>query len=170
MVRPTGAAIALGLIIAGFTISSIVGDGGGDSLASGANNDSGSEEENSPASSVPDEPSSPTTTPVIVPNTAGGPSESESTSPPQSEPAVIATGERGPCDFGSDCLIVSFELRNFDEQPSEYVCEFANSSFPFELRGRQQVDSGCASGDAGDTITVVVDGVRSETLSRDDVG
>ena len=105
----------------------------------------------------------PTTTPVSsTPGTAPG-------TVPASGPRVTAEGRLGPCRFGDECLIVGFTIEGFAGSPQEYVCEFEDGSrftFRFDSGG---VDDACATGSAGAAITVEVDGVRSGTVTRDDV-
>lgn len=101
-------------------------------------------------------------------------------SPTSTEPATVtsATGavrsvvveaRVEPCRFGEDCLVVGFTLDGFTTSPQEYVCEFEDGSrftFRFDSGG---VDTACAGGAAGTSITVEVDGVRSATVTRSDV-
>jgi hypothetical protein len=78
-------------------------------------------------------------------------------------PAVVISGRVGPCNYGSECLLAGFTLRNFDSQPREFVCEFGNGSrYTFRFDS-QQVERACATGDPTDSITIEVAGVRSDT-------
>lgn len=112
----------------------------------------------------------PTTAPAA---TASSPTTSSTrasspTSPPTGGRQVIAAARAEPCRFGDDCLVVGFRLDGFPNPPGEYVCEFDDGSrftFVFDSQG---VETACATGRAGAAITVVVDGVRSATVTRAD--
>jgi hypothetical protein len=81
-------------------------------------------------------------------------------------PAVLAVGTEGPCRFGSNCLSAGFTIVNFDTQPTQYVCEFQDGSrFTYRF-GREGVSYACATANPRGTITIEVDGVRSNTLTR----
>ena len=85
---------------------------------------------------------------------------------PPDGPVVTIIGSVGPCRFGSECLIAGFTIHNFDTQPNEFVCEFADGSrytFRFDSQG---VERACATGDPTGSITIEVAGVRSETFTR----
>jgi hypothetical protein len=85
---------------------------------------------------------------------------------PPDGPVVTIIGSVGPCSFGSECLIAGFTIHNFDTQPNEFVCEFADGSrytFRFDSQG---VERACATGDPSGSITIEVAGVRSETFTR----
>jgi hypothetical protein len=85
---------------------------------------------------------------------------------PPDGPVVTIIGSVGPCRFGSECLLAGFALHNFDSQPTEFVCEFADGSrFTFHFN-RQEVERACATGDPTDSITIEVAGVRSATYQR----
>lgn len=88
-------------------------------------------------------------------------------SSPQSDgPRVVIVGREGPCRFGSDCLIVGFSIEGFDTQPTEFVCEFGDGSrFTFRFESLA-VEHACATSGAAASITVEVDGVRSDTATR----
>lgn len=76
---------------------------------------------------------------------------------------VSVTGTSGECRFGSDCLIASFTLVGFAAE-GDYVCEFGDGSrFAFRYVGDAATDA-CAT--SGLSITIEVDGLRSETLTR----
>ena len=113
----------------------------------------------------------PATAPATAPETAATPS-STSEAPdtvPAAGPRVAAEGRLGPCRFGDDCLIVGFTIEGFSTSPQEYVCEFEDGSrftFRFDSGG---VADACATGTADAAITVEIDGVRSVTVTRDDV-
>lgn len=78
----------------------------------------------------------------------------------------IAT-EIEPCRFGSACLVAGFEIAGFDAVPDRFVCEFGNGDrFEFDLPG-SSVGFACATGSRGSSITIEVDGVRSETVVFD---
>ena len=92
----------------------------------------------------------PTTVPAVATVPPGG-------------PVVTIIGRVGPCHFGSECLLAGFTIHNFDSQPSEFVCEFADGSrYTFHFN-RQEVERACATGDPTDSITIEVAGVRSAT-------
>jgi hypothetical protein len=77
---------------------------------------------------------------------------------------VNIIGTVGPCRFGRECLIAGFTIERFPVQPTRYVCEFSNGSrytFRFDSGG---VEYACATGDSTDSITIEVDGVRSQTF------
>ena len=79
-------------------------------------------------------------------------------------PVVTITGVVGPCRFGRDCLIAGFTIQRFDAQPTQYVCEFSDGSrYTFRFDG-DDVRYACATGRPTDTITIEVNGVRSETF------
>jgi hypothetical protein len=85
---------------------------------------------------------------------------------PPDGPVVTIIGSVGPCRFGPECLLAGFALHNFDSQPTEFVCEFADGSrFTFHFN-RQEVERACATGDPNDSITIEVDGVRSATFTH----
>jgi hypothetical protein len=70
----------------------------------------------------------------------------------------------GACRFGPECLIVGFTIERFDVQPTQYVCEFSDGSrytFRFDNNGAEYA---CATGSPNDSITIEVDGIRSQTL------
>jgi hypothetical protein len=77
---------------------------------------------------------------------------------------VSIVGGVGPCRFGRECLVAGFTIARFDVQPTRYVCEFADGSrytFRFNSDG---VKYACATGSPNDSITIEVDGIRSETF------
>lgn len=105
-------------------------------------------------------PTAPPTTPPVVATTIP-----PATLPPNG-PVVTIIGSVGPCSFGSECLIAGFTIHNFDTQPNEFVCEFADGSrytFRFDSQG---VERACATGDLAGSITIEVAGVRSEAFTR----
>jgi hypothetical protein len=78
--------------------------------------------------------------------------------------SVQIAGSTRSCRFGDNCLIAGFTLVGFPGGVHEYVCEFADGSrhtFWFET---QSVAYACATGRQPDSITIEVDGVRSETI------
>jgi len=85
---------------------------------------------------------------------------------PPDGPVVTIIGRVAPCDYGAQCLLAGFALHNFNSQPTEFVCEFADGSrYTFHFN-RQEVERACATGDPNDSITIEVDGVRSATFTR----
>jgi hypothetical protein len=84
-------------------------------------------------------------------------------------PRVVVEGRVEDCRFGADCLIVGFVIEDFGFQPNEYVCEFGDGSRTTFRFGGTSVETACSQSGASPAITVEVAGVRSETLTRDDV-
>jgi hypothetical protein len=77
---------------------------------------------------------------------------------------VNIIGRVGPCRFGRDCLIAGFTIERFAVQPTRYVCEFSDGSrytFRFDNNGAEYA---CATGSPNDSITIEVDGIRSQTF------
>jgi hypothetical protein len=104
--------------------------------------------------------------PVTAPPTAAPATASPAATLPPDGPVVTIIGKVGPCHFGPECLLAGFALHNFDSQPSEFVCEFADGSrYTFHFT-RQEVERACATGDPNDSITIEVDGVRSAMYRR----
>jgi hypothetical protein len=81
-------------------------------------------------------------------------------------PRVIAVGTEGPCPFGPDCLLAGFTIENFDRQPTRYVCEFQDGSRYTYRFGTDGVSYACSTRNPRGAITIEVDGVRSNTLTR----
>lgn len=78
---------------------------------------------------------------------------------------IVARTE--PCRFGSNCLVAGYVAHGFDTVPGSFTCEFASGS-RFEFRATTAVvDHACATGSIGDSITVEIEGVRSETVAHD---
>jgi hypothetical protein len=99
-----------------------------------------------------------TVAPTVAPTTV----QPAATLPPDG-PVVTIIGHVAPCDYGSECLLAGFTIHNFDSQPTEFVCEFADGSrYAFHFT-RQEVERACATGDPTDSITIEVAGVRSAT-------
>ena len=104
------------------------------------------------------------TTTTVAPTTT-------TTAAPQTtvpERRVIIRGEVKPCQFGDRCLSASFVIEGFDEHPGRFACIYPNSVSDFGFNDND-VDDACLTGDAGDTITIEVAGVRSATISEDDL-
>lgn len=131
-----------------------------------------------PASVTPSvPPPTPTTEPASAPSTTspvdGPPATSApattapTTTPPAGGgPVVDAFGRIEPCRFGDDCLVVGFRISGFDGSPSEYVCEFEDGGrFTFTFVG-DGAEVACATGTSTAAITVEVEGVRSQTVTR----
>ena len=78
---------------------------------------------------------------------------------------VLISGEMKPCRFGADCLVASFTIDGFDEHPGRFVCIYPNSRSDFGFND-DGVDDACLTADDGDTITIEVDGIRSSTISE----
>jgi hypothetical protein len=107
-------------------------------------------------------------TPAVQPTPTSAPTTVATTAAPTTVqangPAVTIIGRVGPCDYGNECLIAGFTIHNFDSQPTEFVCEFADGSrYAFRFN-RQAVERACATGDPRDSITIEVAGVRSATF------
>jgi hypothetical protein len=84
-------------------------------------------------------------------------------------PRVLVEGRVEDCRFGADCLIVGFVIEEFDSPPNEYVCEFGDGSRTTFRFGGSTVETACSQSGLDPSITVEVAGIRSETLTRDDV-
>ena len=93
-------------------------------------------------------------TPVLPPTTSVAPDRQ-----------VLIRGELKPCRFGANCLVAGFTIVGFEELPDRYVCIYPNSERDFGLTN-DRVDDACLTADEGDTITIEVDGVRSSTISE----
>jgi hypothetical protein len=93
-------------------------------------------------------------TPLLPPTTTVAP-----------ERQVLIQGEVKPCRFGANCLVASFSIAGFEQLPDRYVCIYPNSRRDFGLTNDRVVDA-CLTADEGDTITIEVDGVRSATISE----
>ena len=125
-----------------------------------------------PPTSAPERPTPATTTPATTTPATTTPATTTpaTTDPVGSRPSVTATGRIEDCRFGSDCLVVGFTIAGFDGAPSEYICEFADGervSFTF---GGDGAATACSARSAAPSITVEVAGVRSNTVSPDDLG
>jgi hypothetical protein len=83
-------------------------------------------------------------------------------------PRVDIEGAIKPCRFGSACLVASFTVSGFDDQPDRYVCVYPNSRSEFGFVNDGE-DDACFSGDEGDTIAIEVAGVVSKTISADNL-
>jgi hypothetical protein len=110
-----------------------------------------------------------TDAPATAPPTTAAPATATpttTTAPPGDGPVVTIDGRVAPCDFGAQCLIAGFTIDGFDSQPTEFVCEFGDGSrYPFRFDS-QGVERACATGNPDGSITIEVDGVRSETFRR----
>ncbi len=86
---------------------------------------------------------------------------------PVTGPRIVIEPRREGCKFGSDCLVAGFTIVDFAVQPDSFVCEFADGSrytIPLEHRS---VSYACATGSRGDSITIEIDGIRSDTAFHD---
>jgi hypothetical protein len=84
---------------------------------------------------------------------------------PEGETLTIVP-RRERCRFGNDCLVVGFEATGFSNGPPfpEFTCEFASGArFTFRFSGTS-VERACTTNDVGDSITIVIGGVRSATI------
>lgn len=104
----------------------------------------------------------PRSTTTTRPTSSTAPS---STTTVASERRVLITGEMKPCRYGSNCLAASFTIEGFETHPGEFVCVYPNSRTTLGFGDDDVVDA-CLTGDAGDTITIEVEGVRSATISE----
>ena len=90
---------------------------------------------------------------------------SGSTLSPPPTPTVSASGRFGSCPFGSNCLIVGFSIANFAAHPGTYTCVFSDGfRASFDVSGAEVVTA-CYTNDRPDSITIEVNGVRSNTVS-----
>ena len=113
----------------------------------------------------------PTTVPVRTTTTSRPPPSSSvpsTTSPVAPERQVIIRGEMKACRFGSNCLVAGFSIVGWDQHPGQFVCIYPNSRRDFSFNNNG-VDEACITADAGDTITIEVDGVRSATISEENL-
>lgn len=151
---PVIAAVIVVLLVSRF----LGGDGDGDSS-------SPPEATAAATTTVPaDDPSTTTTRPTL-PSTTALPS---TTTTEVGEPTVEIRGEIGPCRFGDACLIAGFSIAGFDEHPGSFLCIYPNSERERSFND-DVVDVACVTNDDGDTITIEVAGVRSATISEDDL-
>jgi len=105
-----------------------------------------------PATTLPAT-TTPTTAPATVPPVVAGP-----------QVEIVTRTE--PCKFGASCLVAGYILHGFDSPPAEFVCEFASGNrFTFSA-GQFAVDRACATGTPGDSITIEVGGIRSDTVAH----
>ncbi len=81
---------------------------------------------------------------------------------------VLIRGEVKPCRFGAECLVAHFEIEGFDPHPGRFTCLYPNSRSDFGFND-DDVEDACLTGDEGDTITIEVDGVRSATISAENL-
>lgn len=85
-----------------------------------------------------------------------------------SDRRVAIRGRVEGCRFGSACLIASFSAIGFPTE-GDYVCEFGDGTrFTFRYAGGGALDA-CSTAGASPSITIEIDGVRSETITRDTV-
>lgn len=103
-----------------------------------------------------------TTTTTSPTSTTAEPTTTTTTVP---ERQVLIRGEMKPCQYGANCLVASFTIVGFEPRPGRFVCIYPNSVRDFDFN-KDQVDEACLTADAGDTITIEVDGVRSATISE----
>jgi hypothetical protein len=102
---------------------------------------------------------------VILTTTPAAPSAPLPPPPPPPSATVSVTGRVGSCPYGSNCLIAAFSIANFGSQPTTYTCIFQNGSrYNFGFTG-SSVATACYTADKPDSITVEVNGVRSNTIT-----
>jgi hypothetical protein len=105
----------------------------------------------------------PTTTPPATTTLPAATTTAPTTVAPTG-PVVHIIGNVGPCRFGPECLLAGFAIERFFGQPTQYVCEFATGArYTFRFDG-DRVDYACATGNPDSSITIEVDGIRSETF------
>jgi hypothetical protein len=134
----------------------------------GASSDS-SDSETSERTAATTVAAEPTVAPTTVRRTTTTSSTSTTTSTTVAPgPRVDIVGEIKPCRFGDECLVASFTVVGFDDDPDRYECIYPNSrsEFGFNDDGK---DDACFSGDEGDTIAIDVDGVVSNTISAENL-
>ncbi len=113
-------------------------------------------------------PTAPTATTTRATTTRATTSSTTSTTEPRPTVEIVASIDA--CGAGPNCLVASFTIDGFDASPTTYVCEFADGeriSFGF---GGDSVVRACATGSTDASITIEIEGVRSETITRDDAG
>lgn len=118
----------------------------------------------SESESAPPEPDVPDDEPAAP---AGAETGEPSAAPASGGRGVEIVGRTEACRFGSNCLVAGFELHGFDAGSREFVCEFASGRRYTFSATTTSVDYACATGKADDSITIEVDGVRSDTITRD---
>jgi hypothetical protein len=109
--------------------------------------------------------------PVAANAPVEAPADEAAVPPPVAEtpdgPSVEIVARTEACRFGSNCLVVGYVAHGFDVVPGSFTCEFASGS-RFEFRATSAtVDHACATGSIGDSITIEIDGVRSDTVVHD---
>lgn len=95
-----------------------------------------------------------TTTPTTAPTTTVAPKRQ-----------VLISGEMKPCRYGNNCLVAGFVITGFEPHPGRFLCIYPNSQTELSFNDND-VEEACLTGDAGDTITIEVDGIRSATISE----
>lgn len=157
-----GLVLIVGMVIVGWRWVGGSGDDAADSL--GVTGPTAPADSTSP-SALATSPS--TTTTVPAPTTTLGPTTTATVA--AGDPRVLIRGEMKPCRYGDRCLVASFTIEGFDEHPGRFTCIYPNSEseFPFRSNG---VDDACLTADQGDTLTIEIDGVRSATISEQDLG
>jgi hypothetical protein len=93
-------------------------------------------------------------------------STSTSTSTPTDGPVVLIVGRVEDCRFGAQCLIAGFTIERFVDQPTQYTCEFSDGSTSSFNFGGDTVDTACSQAGLDPSITIEVDGIRSDTITR----
>lgn len=81
---------------------------------------------------------------------------------------IVISGEMRPCRYGANCLVASFTIEGFDEHPGRFTCIYPNSRSDFGFND-DDVDEACLTADEGDTITIEIDGIRSATISEENL-
>ena len=106
-----------------------------------------------------------TTAAPVVEDTTVAPTTATPTTAPADGRIVEISSRVGSCSFGSNCLIAGFKLVGF-RNADTFVCIFGDGSrATFHMRATE-VKTACSTSRSPDSITIEVDGVRSETVTR----
>ena len=165
----TGLLAVVLIVVGAFVVWRWLGDASLGSDAEGAPDESGQDLSAAPTNSVE---ATRTTPPRSQPQTTTGPPPT--TGPPATSTTVPTArqvsirGEMKSSRFGANCLVAGFTITGFDPHPGRFVCIYPNSRRDFSFNNNG-VDEACITADAGDTITIEVDGVRSATISEENL-
>jgi hypothetical protein len=154
-----GAGVLFVLVVVGLVAWRSFGGDGGDAVSS-----SGDAVAETVAATQPPVPS---TTSTVSPTTVA-PTTVAATTTTTPEPRVLISGVMKPCRFGDRCLVASFTIEGFEQTSGEFVCIYPNSLSQFSFRDGGREDA-CTTADAGDTIAIEVDGVRSAVVSEENL-
>ena len=109
-----------------------------------------------------------TTPPAPPPAPTTVPAPTTTTTTVALDRQVVIRGEMKPCRFGANCLVAGFTITGFEDHPGRFVCIYPNSRRDFSFNN-DGVDEACITADQGDTITIEVDGIRSATISEENL-